>query len=354
MADVSQITVGETTYDIKDATARGAMPPDGGTSGQVLAKASATDYDFEWVNQSGGGGGSVTTWYGTCSSAQNAQVKAVTCSGFTLTTGAFIAVKFTNPNNYGAIKLNVNSTGDKAVYHRGAVTSANNFVTWNISSIVYFIYDGTGWCFLGSSDGRIISAKSRLSSANRSVSGTGAVDHLICKTNTMTTGTPACDGHILDFDWDASYSNHSQLFLPDMAGYFPQWRTQNGGTWTAWDTFYTEANPPENHWEDVSADFTLALQNAGFSDVDCKVMFDGTVCTGTMVFDGVSQDVSIPVPPGATPSLPTALSVVDLTDQYTCAGFIFGGSLELVNLWLNDPPVMMMVSGTWLCDYVPE
>ena len=31
--------------------------PIGGTSGQVLAKASATDYDTEWVDQSGGGGG---------------------------------------------------------------------------------------------------------------------------------------------------------------------------------------------------------------------------------------------------------------------------------------------------------
>ena len=30
--------------------------PAGGTSGQVLAKASGTDYDLEWVNQSGGGG----------------------------------------------------------------------------------------------------------------------------------------------------------------------------------------------------------------------------------------------------------------------------------------------------------
>lgn len=30
--------------------------PEGGTQGQVLAKASATDYDVEWVDQSGGGG----------------------------------------------------------------------------------------------------------------------------------------------------------------------------------------------------------------------------------------------------------------------------------------------------------
>lgn len=32
--------------------------PVGGTTGQVLAKASNADYDIEWVNQSGGGGGS--------------------------------------------------------------------------------------------------------------------------------------------------------------------------------------------------------------------------------------------------------------------------------------------------------
>lgn len=35
--------------------------PSGGSSGQVLAKSSATDYDVTWVNQSGGGGGDVAT-----------------------------------------------------------------------------------------------------------------------------------------------------------------------------------------------------------------------------------------------------------------------------------------------------
>lgn len=35
----------------------GVGVPAGGTAGQVLAKASSTDYDTEWVNQSGGGGG---------------------------------------------------------------------------------------------------------------------------------------------------------------------------------------------------------------------------------------------------------------------------------------------------------
>lgn len=33
------------------------LVPSGGTTGQVLAKASGTDWDLAWVNQSGGGGG---------------------------------------------------------------------------------------------------------------------------------------------------------------------------------------------------------------------------------------------------------------------------------------------------------
>lgn len=34
-----------------------SLIPQGGTTGQVLAKASGADYDIEWVDQSGGGGG---------------------------------------------------------------------------------------------------------------------------------------------------------------------------------------------------------------------------------------------------------------------------------------------------------
>lgn len=38
--------------------ADGVGVPPGGTTGQVLAKASAADYDTAWVDQTGGGGGS--------------------------------------------------------------------------------------------------------------------------------------------------------------------------------------------------------------------------------------------------------------------------------------------------------
>ena len=39
-----------------NSTAKSRLLPTGGTSGQVLAKASGTNYDVTWVNQSGGGG----------------------------------------------------------------------------------------------------------------------------------------------------------------------------------------------------------------------------------------------------------------------------------------------------------
>ena len=45
--------------DKGDPGATGAGVASGGTTGQVLAKRSNADYDTEWVNQSGGGGGAV-------------------------------------------------------------------------------------------------------------------------------------------------------------------------------------------------------------------------------------------------------------------------------------------------------
>lgn len=192
-----------------------------------------------------GGGGDITTWYGTSTTAASTQTKVVTCADFVLTEGALIVVYFSNKNTYGSLKLNVNDTGALNVYHRGAVSAASNFVTWDAKSYVLFQYNGTGWVFLTASDGRIISAKDRQNSANIGIWGTGGVDHLICKASTMTTGTPSTDGHIIDLDWDASYPQHAQLFLPCVQGYYPQWRMQTGNTtWTPWDTLYTYANPP--------------------------------------------------------------------------------------------------------------
>jgi hypothetical protein len=55
------------------AGANGAGVPVGGTTGQVLAKASGTNYDTQWVNQSGGGAGTWGSITGTLSNQTDLQ-----------------------------------------------------------------------------------------------------------------------------------------------------------------------------------------------------------------------------------------------------------------------------------------
>ena len=63
--------------DTGEAGPAGVGVPSGGSAGQVLAKASGTDYDTHWVNQSGGGGG--TSDYSDLSNKP--QIEGVTLSG---------------------------------------------------------------------------------------------------------------------------------------------------------------------------------------------------------------------------------------------------------------------------------
>lgn len=56
MPEIDKIKIKETTYDIKDTTARNQGLPSGGTTDQILKKKSNTDYDTEW--------GSISTSWG--------------------------------------------------------------------------------------------------------------------------------------------------------------------------------------------------------------------------------------------------------------------------------------------------
>lgn len=95
-----------------------------------------------------------TSRFGTCSTARNVVTKVVTCANFRLTTGAVIAVKFTNTDtaapSSGNITLNVNGTGAKpVVFAANAAT-----VTYSTSGEFYnnanrlFLYDGTNWIYI--------------------------------------------------------------------------------------------------------------------------------------------------------------------------------------------------------------
>lgn len=86
--------------------------------------------------------------YGTCSTAEATAAKAVTLSGYSLTTGGIVAVKFT----YGlcaSATMNVNSKGAKSIFIDGAAVTATTAKRVLAGDIAYFIYDGTQYQFLG-------------------------------------------------------------------------------------------------------------------------------------------------------------------------------------------------------------
>ena len=167
--------------------------PSGGSSGQVLAKHSGTDYDLEWVNQSGGGGtvtdvevngtsvvtggvaevtvptktsdltndalfakGHIGNFHGTCASSASATEKVVTCADFKstdLVAGAIIVVSFTNTNSgaVASLTMNVNSTGAYGIKRNNSGTIGNldsaGYIKASTSYMFYF--DGTYWVIAG-------------------------------------------------------------------------------------------------------------------------------------------------------------------------------------------------------------
>jgi len=88
-----------------------------------------------------------STLYGICSTAAATAAKVVTLSDFdTLLTGVTIHVKFIYSNTAASPTLNVNSTGDIAIYAYGTSAPGNTAATsWAANSVVSLTYDGTYW-----------------------------------------------------------------------------------------------------------------------------------------------------------------------------------------------------------------
>lgn len=84
--------------------------------------------------------------YGTCSTAAGTAAKTVACTGYALITGSEITVKFSNTNTAVNPTLNVNSTGAKAIYYRGAAITAG-FLT--AAHTYTFRYNGSQYELVG-------------------------------------------------------------------------------------------------------------------------------------------------------------------------------------------------------------
>lgn len=161
-------------------------PASDGTSGQVLTTDGAGGRTWQTV-----AGGGTSTWYGTCGTAAATAAKVVTCEGFTLSTGAIIAVYFSTANTAATPTLNVNSTGAKTIYIGSATPSATtNPLKWSAYTIVTFIYDGTYFRFLGAeAAGSVVSPRGAGTwYGTSSTAATTAAKVVTCANFVMTRG----------------------------------------------------------------------------------------------------------------------------------------------------------------------
>ena len=84
--------------------------------------------------------------YSTCSTAASTVAKVASCTGFVLVAGSEITVKFTNGNTATNPTLNVNSTGAKSIYYRGAAIPSTHIVA---NGTYTFRYNGTQYDLVG-------------------------------------------------------------------------------------------------------------------------------------------------------------------------------------------------------------
>lgn len=112
-----------------------------GNAGSATKLATARTIDGVSFN-----GSANITHFGTCSTAAATATKVVSCTGFTLASGAKITVKFTVTNTAANPTLNVNNTGAKAIMYRGTAISAGYLAA---NRVYTFVYDGTDYELIG-------------------------------------------------------------------------------------------------------------------------------------------------------------------------------------------------------------
>lgn len=84
--------------------------------------------------------------YGICETPAATVAKVVDMSGFVLTEGVSIHVKFTYTNTVANPTLNVNGTGAKPITIYGTTSVGDDeYTSWKAGSIISFTYDNTSW-----------------------------------------------------------------------------------------------------------------------------------------------------------------------------------------------------------------
>jgi len=81
-----------------------------------------------------------------CTTAATTVAKTAALSDYALKTGGWVAVNFSSGNTAAAATLNVNSTGAKAIYYKGAAVPAGYIAA---GATVLLVYNGTQYDIIG-------------------------------------------------------------------------------------------------------------------------------------------------------------------------------------------------------------
>lgn len=203
------ITGGATTITSSNLTASRVLVSD--SSGKV-AVSSITSAQLRYLN---GVTSSIQTqldtikanriYRGVCSTSAGTAAKTVSVDGdFTLTAGVFVAIRFEQMNAASNPTLNVNNTGAKAIFYRGAAWKTSQDPARQYDTIL-MTYDGTQW---------MISALLEPNKVNLSnASSTLRAKNFNLDTNTSSNGTITRTSGIQDLYFDSDIlSTTSGLF----------------------------------------------------------------------------------------------------------------------------------------------
>lgn len=202
-------------------------------------------------------GSASITHYGTCSTGASTVEKTVSLTGFSLTTGARIIVKFNNSNTASSPTLNVNGTGAKNIRYRGI-----NLVSGQLraNGVYEFVYDGTYYNLIGDIDSNTDTKVTNTLNTTAKAYVTGTTS---ASTN---TGTQVFDTGVY-LDTTAGYLT-ATMFNGDLSGTATK-ATQDANGNVITDTYATKTELDGK----APAGYGLG------EPVDCYT-FDGTIKTG--------------------------------------------------------------------------
>ena len=278
------------------------------------------------------------THFGTCSTAAATAAKVVSCTGFTLATGAIITVKFSATNTAANPTLNVNSTGAKAIMYRGSAISAGYLAA---NRVYTFVYDGTDYELIGDIN---TDTNTTYSTGTATTAG---LTKLYTGTGTNTNGTMTQNAITTALTGKANSSHtHTSANITDfeeaVGELLPTIPTKLPNPYTL--TFTGAVSTTY----DGSAARTVNIPTSGSTDADLIIRLNGGTTEGTnqFTFNGsAAKTVNItPAAIGAA-ALSHGTHVTYSTTAPLAAGTASAGSAATVARSDHRHPLQTTVSG---------